>query len=149
MAAPRRDYSPRQLADYLGAFYSEIDRARYFSLLPEPDRARGRWSTAAAEKIRARWPQIKAAVECVGAPTLKERGWTEAMIRNLLGKPDDYADNPHYKSAAPRRLWLLQKVEAAEARPDFTARKERAARQCAAAAKGAQTKKLWKALGGA
>ena len=37
------------------------------------------------------------------------------MIRDLLGEPDVLTDNPHYKTAAPRRLWLLQKVAAAEA----------------------------------
>lgn len=147
-AAPRRDYGPRQLADYLGAFYGQVDRARDFGLLPEPDRSGGRWSAAAAEEIRGRWPEIRAAVECIGAPGLKRRGWTEAMIRDLLGEPDVLADNPHYKSAAPRRLWLLRKVEAAEAAPEFAQRREQAARQCATAAKAAETRKLWKALGG-
>jgi hypothetical protein len=70
------------------------------------------------------------------------------MIRDLLGKPDLTADNPHYKSAAPRRLWRLQRVEAAEAVPEFAARKERAVRQRAAAARGSETKKIWRALGG-
>jgi hypothetical protein len=70
------------------------------------------------------------------------------MIRDLLGDPDLRTDNPHYKTAAPRRLWRLQKVEAAEARPEFASRRERAARQCAAAGKAAETRKIWKALGG-
>ncbi len=145
---PPRDYGPRQLAEYLGAFYGQVDRARTFGLLPEPDRSGRRWSAAAAEDMRGRWPEIAAAVECIGAPGLKARGWTEAMIRDLLGEPDLYADNPHYKSAAPRRLWRLQKAEAAEATPEFTSRRDRAARQCAAAAKAAGTRTLWKALGG-
>ena len=147
----RPDYGPRQLADYLGAFYGQVDRARDFGLLPEPDRGGGkRWSAAAADKIHARWPEIKAAVECIGAPGLKEtRGWTEAMIRDLLGEPDVLTDNPHFKSAAPRRLWLLQKVEAAEALPEFATRRDRAARQSAAGVKASATRKLWKAMGGA
>lgn len=143
---PPRDYGPRQLADYLGAWYGQVDRARHFGLLPEPDRARGRWSAAAAEQIRARWAETAAAVECIGAPGLKARGWTEAMIRDLLGKPDLYADNPHYKTAAPRRLWLLRRAEAAEALPGFAARKERAARQSAAATRVAEMRKVWKWL---
>jgi hypothetical protein len=143
----RRDYGPHQLADYLGTFHGSVDRARDFGLLPEPDRGGGRrWSAAAADKIHRRWPEIKAAIECIGAPGLKERGWTEAMIRDLLGEPDLLADNPHYKTAAPRRLWLLRKVEAAEAAPGFAERKDRAGRQCAAAAKGAEVKKVWKWL---
>jgi hypothetical protein len=142
----RRDFGPRQLADYLGAFYGQVDRARDFGLLPEPDRARRRWSAAAAEEIRSRWRQIAAEVECIGAPGLKTRGWTEAMIRDLLGDPDVLTDNPHCQTAAPRRL---RKVEAAEAAPGFAQRRERAARQCAAAGKAAETRKIWKALGGA
>ena len=121
MTAPC-DYGPRQLAEYLGAFYGQVDRARSFGLLPEPDRSGRRWSAAAAEQIRARWPEIAAAVECIGAPGLRKRGWTEAMIRDLLGDPDVLTDNPHYKSAAPRRLWLLRKVQAAEATPEFATR---------------------------
>jgi hypothetical protein len=146
---PPRDYGPRQLADYLGAPYGRVDNARYFGLLPGPDRARGRWSAAAAEEIRARWPEIDAAAKCIGAPGLRERGWTEAMIRDLLGAPALTVDNPHYTSAAPMRLWRLQAVEAIEASPEFAGRRERAARQCAGAAKAAATRSIWKALGGA
>lgn len=152
MTAPRRDYGPVQLADWLRAcwpdIYGSVDNARHFGLLPEPDRARGRWSAALAEQIRARWPETAAAAKCIGAYGLKERGWTEAMIRDLLGEPDLLAGNPHYKSAAPWRLWQLQRAEAIEATPEFTRQKERGAGRCAAAAKAATTRKVWKALGG-
>lgn len=152
MSTPRRDYGPVQLADYLRAcwpdVYGSVGNARHFGLLPEPDRARGRWSAALAEQIRADWPDTAAASKCIGAWGLKERGWTDAMIRDLLGEPDLLADNPHYKSAAPWRLWRLQRAEVAEATPEFAQRKERAERQRAAAAKAVETKKIWKALGG-
>jgi hypothetical protein len=146
MTTPRRDYGPRQLADYLGAFYGQVDRARDFGLLPEPDRGGRRWSAAAAGEIRGRWPEIAAAVECIGAPGLKARGWTEAMIRELLGAPDVLTDNPHYKSAAPRRLWRLQKVQAAEGTPGFAERRDAAAAH--PAARAALQRRIWKALGG-
>ena len=150
LAVPRRDYGPRQLADYLGAFPGQVDRARLLGLLPEPDRRGGRWSAAAAAgKVRDHWPQIAAAAECVGAVRLRERDWTEAMIRDLLGPPDLTTDNPHCKTAAPMRLWRLQKVEAIEASQEFTQLRQRAARRCAAAARGAETRRIWKALGGA
>ena len=148
MGVRRSAYGPVQLAEYLGAFYSQVDRAREFGLIPEPDRGGRRWSAGLAEEIRGRWPEIAAAVECVGAVGLKERGWTEAMIRDLLGKPDTLRDNPHYKSADPMRLWRLQRVEAVEATPEFAQRRERSVGQRAAAAKAVQTKKLWKLLGG-
>lgn len=150
--APPRDYGPMQLADYLRACWPDIrgsiNNARHFGLLPEPDRARGRWSAAAAEDIRARWPEIATAARCIGTSGLKERGWTEAMIRDLLGEPDLLADNPHYKSAAPWRLWRLQRAAAAEATPEFTTAKARAERACAAAGKAAETRRIWKALKG-
>jgi hypothetical protein len=153
--APPNDYGPFQLTDYLRACYgspleASVDRARHFGLIPGPDRAGGkRWSAALAEDIRARWPEIAAASKCVGAYGLKERGWTEAMIRDLLGDPDLLVDNPHYKSGGPMRLWRLQRAEAAEAGPEFAAQRETASRRCAGAAKAAETRKLWKALGGA
>jgi hypothetical protein len=71
------------------------------------------------------------------------------MIRDLLGEPDLYADNPHYSSAAPMRLWRLQRAEAVEATQEFAQRRERAERQCAAAGRAAETRRIWKALGGA
>jgi hypothetical protein len=149
MASPD-DYGPFQLQDYLRACWPEViggvHAARHFGLIPEPDRARGRWSAALAEQIRATWPQTAAAAKCIGAYGLKERGWTDSMIRDLLGKPDLLADNPHYKSAAPWRLWRLQRAEAIEAAPEFAARKERAERQCASARKGAELRQTFKAL---
>jgi len=120
--AGRADYGPRVLAKYLDTFCGQIDRAREFGLVPEPDRGK-RWSAAAAEEIRGRWPEIEAAVECIGRLGLAKRGWTAAMIRDLLGKPDTTADGPHYSSATRRRLWRLQRVAAVEATPEFTARK--------------------------
>lgn len=53
---------------------------------------------------------------------LKERGWTE--VRDLLGAPDRRAPNPHYRSAAPMRLWAPDRITAIEAGEDFAARLE-------------------------
>jgi hypothetical protein len=150
----RADYGPGQLAAYLLACHGplgvSVDRARTFGLLPEPDRggSRPRWSAALAGDIRDRWPQIAAAARCIGAAGLKARGWTEAMIRDLLGPPDLRVDNPHHKRMAPMRLWRLQRAEAIEATPEFAWYRDRAARRCAAAAKAAETRKIWRALGG-
>ena len=33
-----------------------------------------------------------------------KRGWTDAMIRNMLGGPDKTAPNLHYRRAAPMKL---------------------------------------------
>jgi hypothetical protein len=145
---PRDDYGPHQLAGFLGTYRSTIERARHFGLIPGPDMPRGRWSAAVADDLLGRWAEIEAATECIGAAGLKARGWTETMIRDLLGDPDWLADNPHCKSAAPMRLWRVQRAGQAEASPGFAARQEQARRACAAAAKAAETKKIWKLLGG-
>jgi len=45
---------------------------------------------------------------------LKYRGWTEKAIALFLGEPDKTAVNPHYKCAAPVKLYLLTRIEEAE-----------------------------------
>lgn len=55
----------------------------------------------------------------LGSFALKQRGWDETTIRNLLGDPDGYKKNRYYSTAAAERLWKLKNVLAAEASPDF------------------------------
>ena len=54
---------------------------------------------------------------------LRERGWTDAMIREYLGEPDATRPNPRYWSAAPMKLYLTERAEAAEASPEWAERK--------------------------
>ena len=68
-----------------------------------------------------------------------KRGWTDSKIRKLLGKPDKIEPNPHYKSAAPMRLYDIGRVEQAEKTYWFARRKPDVWRQ-KAAAKATQTK---------
>jgi hypothetical protein len=51
-------------------------------------------------------------------------------------------------AAAPMRLWRVQRVEAAEAAPEFGGHKARADRRCTSARQGAEVKAVLKALGG-
>jgi len=55
----------------------------------------------------------------VTATQLRERGWTATLVRDFLGHPDELRLNRYGKSNAPMRLYLLARVEAAEARPEF------------------------------
>jgi hypothetical protein len=50
----------------------------------------------------------------ITAAGIKERGWTDAMIRNILGTADLLKPNPIYKCASPMRLYDLARVENAE-----------------------------------
>ncbi len=68
-----------------------------------------------------------------------KRGWTDQMIRKLLGGPDKVAPNPHYRTAAPMRLYLVGRVEQAEKSGLFV-RHEPDPRRQKAAAKAVQTK---------
>ena len=63
---------------------------------------------------------------------LRERGWTDAMIREYLGESDATRPNPRYWSAAPMKLYLAERAEAAEAAPEWAERKTLGARRRAA-----------------
>ncbi len=41
---------------------------------------------------------------------LKERGWTPALVKKLLGAPDVKRPNPYYRSAAPMQLYASERV---------------------------------------
>jgi hypothetical protein len=63
------------------------------------------------------------------------------MIREYLGEPDATRPNPRYWSAAPMKLYLAQRAEAAEASPEWAERKTLAARRRAAGAASADRKR--------
>lgn len=56
---------------------------------------------------------------------VKCRGWTDGAIDRLLGEPDKYAPNPHYKSAEPMRLYRLSRVQLLEETAEFKRFQER------------------------
>lgn len=51
------------------------------------------------------------------------------MIRGLLGAADRRRPNPRYRRASPMRLYGAQRVEQAEAGPEFAAARTKAARR--------------------
>jgi hypothetical protein len=57
--------------------------------------------------------------EYVTPSGMTTHGWTPAAIARFLGEPDDLADNPHYRRAAPMRLYKTERVLAAEQTPEF------------------------------
>lgn len=69
------------------------------------------------------------------AMALTERGWTQKMIRELLGEPDARPPNRKYPNHPPLKLYDLERVEEAERTAAFVkllkqseARKDRAAK---------------------
>lgn len=51
--------------------------------------------------------------------SLKQRGWTESLIKKYLPEPDKIKPNPNYRSAPPMRLYSLEKVEDIEGSEGF------------------------------
>lgn len=84
-------------------------------------------------------------VKCVTLSTLKSRGWTESMVRDLLGDPDVQSPNPHYRSGPPMRLYSIARVESVEETPAWADRRDKAAAHSesrrASASKAAATKR--------
>ncbi|MDS1269040.1 hypothetical protein RIF23_01885 [Lipingzhangella sp. LS1_29] len=64
---------------------------------------------------------------------LRCRGWSAAMIRDLLGPPDETVPNPRVAGAAPMVYYAAHRVESVERGPIFAARARQAARRAEAA----------------
>lgn len=59
---------------------------------------------------------------------LKTRGWTERLVLLYLPQPDRTVPNPHRKSGAPKRLYLVSNVERVEREePEFQEDRSRSA----------------------
>ncbi|MFB7514807.1 hypothetical protein [Streptomyces sp. NPDC056144] len=50
---------------------------------------------------------------------VRRRGWTDSMVRDLLGSPDVQGRDPRRWSLAPVRLYLLARVETVERTAEF------------------------------
>lgn len=72
---------------------------------------------------------------------LRARGWTPAMVRDLLGDPDELRPNPVYRSAAPMGLCAVARAIAAEADTAFAQRVASSRKRSAASARVAARKR--------
>lgn len=79
--------------------------------------------------------------EMLARTRLRRRGWTPAMVRDLLGAPDERRRNPVFASAPPMGLWDADRVAAAEAGPGFARRLGQSRTRSAAAAAAAGRKR--------
>ena len=65
----------------------------------------------------------------LSVPGIKARGWTDAMIRNLLGEPDYTVTNPRYSTSHPMKIYSAVRVHAAEQTEAFAVASSRSARR--------------------
>ncbi|MFG2642006.1 hypothetical protein ACGFYP_13685 [Streptomyces sp. NPDC048370] len=72
---------------------------------------------------------------------LRERGWTDPMVRDLLGQPDVQGRDPRRWSIAPVRLYRLARVEAVERTPEFARCAAASGRRSATVEAGAERRR--------
>ena len=100
---------------YLKSDVRKVERSDDFKIL---------WQTEKQQKAAAR-KAIREKEKITPTRLISERGWTKGLINELLGEPDVFVDNPHYKSAAPMRLYFLDRVKHIEQTSDvFKARRK-------------------------
>ncbi len=74
-------------------------------------------------------------------PELRARDWTTTMVAKLLGAHDDTRDNPRFRFAgAPMKLYLRERVHAAECSPVFVALRDAAEARRTAGYEGVGTR---------
>ena len=71
---------------------------------------------------------------------LKERGWTDGMIKKFLGEPDDTLVNPVFRCAAPMVLYDINRVKRIEKRKTFKEVLEKSKSRKISAQKSVKTK---------
>lgn len=72
--------------------------------------------------------------------TLKEFGFTTKMIETMLSEPV-LKDNPHYRCAAPMKLWLITEVDAVMQTDEFKKAVAKRESRRQGAAKAVETKR--------
>ncbi|MBP3630203.1 MAG: hypothetical protein J6J23_01805 [Clostridia bacterium] len=78
-------------------------------------------------------------VEMITQSTILEMGWTKSMITKLLPEPT-LKPNPHYRSAAPMRIWKKQDVLDAMETENFKLELEKANKRKISSKKAQNTK---------
>ena len=71
---------------------------------------------------------------------MKQRGWTEGLIKKFLPKPDELKTNPIVKSAAPMKLYKITRVEKIEKSEKFIKEIVSISKRKIAAQKAVETK---------
>jgi len=78
----------------------------------------------------------------LSASKIRERGWTDSLVRRFLDPPDTTAPNPIYRSAARVRLYDLTRVLKVEASPEWQAAKVVASRRSVASSRASTRRAL-------
>ncbi len=72
---------------------------------------------------------------------VKERGWTDSLIRRFLPSPDLTKGNPFYRCAAPMKLYAVGRVSAIETTPEYIEHSAKLVGRRKAAQRAVETKR--------
>lgn len=81
-------------------------------------------------------------IDCnyISLSSLKDRGWTESIIKKMGLEPDKEVVNPKYRRSAPMKLYDIKKVEAIEMTDEFIQLYNAALRRKESGRKATETK---------
>ena len=79
--------------------------------------------------------QTATAREKVALCELKDMGWTDSLVKDFL-PPPELKTNPHYKKAAPMKLWNLEQVHSVMETDAFKTALEKVEKRRTATRKG-------------
>ena len=71
---------------------------------------------------------------------LKERGWTESIIKRFVPDPDATAPNPYNRHGASTKLYNIDRIERVEQTNEFKEAQDKADRRRKSAKKAVETK---------
>lgn len=77
--------------------------------------------------------------EMITKKELKERGWTDATIRDYLGQPDALKLNPYFRSGPKMQLYSLNRINQVEQKPEVVSALEGARKRSESAKMRAAT----------
>jgi len=72
---------------------------------------------------------------------LKERGWTESIIKKMEITPDLFKQNPYYKSSPAMKLYSIESIKKLEKTEQFIKLKEKSEKRKKSAKKAVESKK--------
>lgn len=112
--------------DYAVKFYNNEHHPQFFgnreALVHAIRRSYAMGSRSTKEKIEEfleASPKTENSEQYITLSTVKDRGWTETMLKKLSVQPDKFATNPYYKNASQMKLYSLARIKEIENTQQF------------------------------
>ena len=96
--------------------------------------------SVSAAPTRTYYKKLYPREDLLSVPQLKDKGWTDAMIRDLLGESDDTRQNPKGVTKPRMKMWLVSRVDEVQNDPSFDNRLVKARNRSAIGTKAAEAR---------